>query len=436
MALDLENVEGGVGIFAENGDARVASVIAGTGIPDGVSGFQQQVEIGSLYLRGGTNETYRKIANAGAPADWELIGSSATIGNWRPERVDAHTGQVLAAGVTDPTAWVDNDGGFDGTLATIGNYVLDGNCDLWEITAIGGATSITLAAAANPPVADDMFAVRYNLPDPAGQENQAIITYDGSGCIKVADVDFGSATGVTLVAPYNPINGDPMAGDSVQIAIEKLDGNQDDIQSTLGVAQGDVDLGTFTGVTIPDNSTVKDAFQSLETAYEETDQNVDDLITLSGVPENSTDLGTFPGNVISDNVNNKTAMTELEAAIEDISLKSSGTIAQATPTIVDSVSVDEFQIATWTLVARDVANPDRVRRQTIQALHNGHAAADASSTDRNVIERLSIGNVNVQVAMVLNGAGAGQTMDLQITTNEASGIEYTIERNNFLPLAG
>lgn len=35
-----------------------------------------------------------------------------------------------------------------------------------------------------------------------------------------------------------------------------------------GVAGGSVDLGTFTGITIPDNSTIKSALQSLETALE------------------------------------------------------------------------------------------------------------------------------------------------------------------------
>ena len=315
MARNVFDAELGFGISAENG-SRLVEIISGTAVPDGTSGRQQLAGIGSLYIRSGTGELYQKIANAGAPADYELKGTGGGLGNWRPERVDAHTSQVLGVGVTDPTGWSDNDGGFDGNDATVGNYVLDGNCDLWEITVVGGATSITLAAAASAPATDDMFAVRYNLPDPAGQENQAIVVFDGSACIKVADVDFANASGITVDAGYTAGSGNPVAGDSVLQALQKIDGNNDAQDTLLGTSQGDTDLGTFSGATISDNTTVKNALQELETAHEETDQNVDDLITLSGVPENSTDLGTFPGGVISDNVTVKTALTELEAKDE------------------------------------------------------------------------------------------------------------------------
>jgi hypothetical protein len=266
MARDIFDAELGFAVSAENGDRQIY-LISGTAAPDGTSGKQAEAPIGSLYARSGTGELYQKIANAGAPADYQLNqATGGTIGNWRPERVDAHTGQVLIAGITDPTGWSDNDGGFDGDDATVGHYVLDGNCALWEITVVTSATSITLAAAATPPAADDMFAVKYNLPDPAGQENQAIIVFDGTACIKVADVDFGSATGVVLVAPYTPINGDPVAGDTVQAAIEKLDGNQDDIQTTLGVPQGSTNLGAFLApgsFLLTATETVKSALQKL-----------------------------------------------------------------------------------------------------------------------------------------------------------------------------
>jgi len=42
----------------------------------------------------------------------------------------------------------------------------------------------------------------------------------------------------------------------------------DDLIALSGVAQGAVSLGTFTGVTIPDTQTIKQALQALETAYE------------------------------------------------------------------------------------------------------------------------------------------------------------------------
>ena len=368
MARDVMDTELGYAISETNGDRQVY-LISGTAVPDGTSGEQQNAPIGSLYIRSGTGELYQKIANAGAPADYQLNSATGgTIGNWRPERVDAHTGQVLGAGVTDPTGWSDNDGGFDGTLATVGHYVLDGNCALWEITAIGGATSITLAAAANPPVADDMFAVKYNLPDPAGQENQAIIVFDGSACVKVADVDFGSATGVVLVAPYNPVNGDPVAGDTVQAAIEKLDGNQDDIQAASGLAQGDVDYGTFTGDLLADAQTSKQLFQRLE----------DLLDQLKGVQA--------------------TGIT--------------------TAVAVDAVPHAEVKTCKWLVEVFSEGTP--ANRQAVEV----YATTDGTNVDDTVYAKLKLGaNIGgLTINVVINGAN----MELQIAASAA--VTATVRR--------
>jgi hypothetical protein len=481
------SVEKGFDIYDVNGDLRV-SILQGTSVPDGVSGDQASAPIGSLYIRSGTGELYQKIANAGAPSDYEINGAAASsIGNWRPERVDALTNATLSAGAQDPSAWADNDGGCVAADFTVGHYVVgdaDGTVTFWEVTNVA-APNITLAAAATPLATDDMVAVKCYLPDPAGQENQAIATYDGSVMVKVADVDFGSATAINLVAPYTPASGDIAAGESVQSAIQKLDGNNDDQDTLLGTAQGDTDLGTFTGVTIPDSSTVKGALQSIETAYEETDANVDDLITLSGQPENSTDLGTFTGvtipdsssikgglqsietayeetdanvddlitlsgvaenstdlgtftgDLISDNTTVKNALQELEVYAEETRIRKSGTVPQSTVTNIDSFLVDDYQGATFTVVIRDVANPANVQRFSFDVLHNGHGAADATSVDDSKSKVLKLGgNFSNTISAALTGTGASQAVIIQMNTAEASGINYTVERADFMPLAG
>ncbi len=97
-----------------------------------------------------------------------------------------------------------------------------------------------------------------------------------------------------------------------------------DLETLSGVA-GDTDLGTFTGSTIPDDSTIKGALQALETEVEtkastsvvtEIDGNVNDLITLTGVAENETDLGTFTGSTIPDDSTIKGALQALETEVE------------------------------------------------------------------------------------------------------------------------
>ena len=99
----------------------------------------------------------------------------------------------------------------------------------------------------------------------------------------------------------------------------------DNVATLTGVAKDSANLGTFTGSTIADSSTVKAAIQALETAVElkaassvvtEIDTNVDDLITLSGVAENASGLGTFTGSTISDASTIKDALQDLETAVE------------------------------------------------------------------------------------------------------------------------
>ena len=97
----------------------------------------------------------------------------------------------------------------------------------------------------------------------------------------------------------------------------------DNVATLTGVAKDSANLGTFTGSTITDSSTVKAALQLLETAVEtkaassvvtEIDGNVDNLIDLSGVAENATGLGTFTGSTISDASTIKDALQDLETA--------------------------------------------------------------------------------------------------------------------------
>ena len=96
-----------------------------------------------------------------------------------------------------------------------------------------------------------------------------------------------------------------------------------------GVAANSTDLGTFTGTTIADAESLKGALQSLETAVEsaatastvnaridEVEANQNDIVVLSGVSENSTNLGTFTGTTIADTSSVKGALQSLETAVE------------------------------------------------------------------------------------------------------------------------
>jgi hypothetical protein len=158
-------------------------------------------------------------------------------------------------------------------------------------------------------------------------------------------VNLGSFTGSTI--PDNQTN--KQALQALETAVEtkaassvvsEIDANVDDLITLSGVAENATNLGTFTGNTIPDSSTVKSALQSLETAHEEVDQNANDLITLSGVAENATNLGTFTGTTIPDNQTIKQALQALETEVE--SKLDAGAI-DATNIADGSVNNTEFQ---------------------------------------------------------------------------------------------
>ena len=131
-----------------------------------------------------------------------------------------------------------------------------------------------------------------------------------------------------------------------------IDANEthiDNVVSLTGVSKDAANLGTFTGSTIADSSTLKAAIQALETAVEtkatsavvsEIDANVDDLISLSGVAENSAGLGTFTGSTISDASTIKDALQDLETAVEGAQAGSA--VADRTKTITGDADTTHY----------------------------------------------------------------------------------------------
>ena len=71
-------------------------------------------------------------------------------------------------------------------------------------------------------------------------------------------------------------------------------------------------MGTFTGSSIADDQTIKQALQALETKAEADAVHMGNLVTLSGVAEDAANLGAFTGTSIQDNRTVKQALQELE----------------------------------------------------------------------------------------------------------------------------
>lgn len=270
MSRVFFGLEKGVDIYAENG-ALLSRLLSGTAAPDGL-GDQSSAPIGSLYIRSGTGELYQKIANAGNSSDYQLNGSaSAVVGKWREETVSVVTNDTQGAGTRDVVASPFTDD--SGTALPVGAFIVgeyiisdaDGTPALLEITAVAG-DDVTFAAAADPLVAEDTFVCRHYLPDPDGGENRALVNYNGTVVVKLSDIDWSIATGINLSGSYAAASGNVAPNDTVEAAIAKLDGVNDNQDTLLGTAQGATNLGAFAtpgSFLLTATETVKSALQKL-----------------------------------------------------------------------------------------------------------------------------------------------------------------------------
>ena len=202
-----------------------------------------------------------------------------------------------------------------------------------------------------------------------------------------------------------------------------IDANEthiDNVVSLTGVSKDAANLGTFTGSTIADSSTLKAAIQALETAVEtkatsavvsEVDTNVDDLITLTGIAENVTGLGTFTGSTISDGSTIKDALQDLETAAESAAAGSA--VADRTKTITGDADTTHY----LTFVADD----------------NSTATAETVFTDGGITYNpatnlLTIGTLNVTTPQIGGVAVTSTAAELNIL----DGVTSTAAELNIL----
>ena len=168
--------------------------------------------------------------------------------------------------------------------------------------------------------------------------------------------------------------------------------------AALGITKDDEDMGTFTGSTITDNQTVKAILQLLETAVEaratsttvtEIDENVDDLTTAIGINENETALGTFTGSTISDASTVKEALQDLETAVEGAQAGSA--VADRTKTETGSANATHY----ITFVADDNATATAETVYTDGGVTYNPSSNVLSSSTVNASTELQIGGVAV-----------------------------------------
>jgi hypothetical protein len=347
---------------------------------------------------------------------------------------DPFTGQIIdtgsggggSGGITELTGDVTAGPGSGSQSATISPDSVD-NTKLAQMPAssIKGNDS---GIAGSP---SDLSAAQVNTllgVDIIDGEVDDLISLSG---VPANSTDLGTFTGTTIPDASTV----KVALQSLETAHEEVDQNVNDLITLSGVPENSVNLGTFTGSTIPDNSTNKSALQSLETAQEEIDQNVNDLITLSGMPENSVDLGTFTGSIIPDNSTNKVALQSLETSLEEVDQNVNDLIT------LSGVAENSVDLGTFTgAIIPDNSNV----KQALQALESeseiisGSAVtsltgdvtgtgpgATATTISNDVVTNAKLANMSSQTFKGRTSGGAGDPEDL--TAAQATAI-----LNNFV----
>jgi hypothetical protein len=386
MSRDNFLIEKGLRITAQDDNTVFVDHLFGSATP-GSAAQEDNASQGSIYLKTSDGTIWRKFAAGSGTGVWEKVPTYADLVSigWRAAK--AATGQ---AAPTFPqtrnlttTPFTDDDGT---TLAAtdfiVGDLILygvGGTAVLGQVTNVS-SPSITIDVPTIALATGQNFVVVNYLPDVGNaQEQQALVNYNGSAFIKLGDINWNYADGITLNG-YTPTTGPITGSDTVQVAINKLGGDENSLITLSGMARGSLNNGTFTGSTIPDNQTTKQALQALETELEGRAQ--------------------------------VTGITTIQT--------------------VDSVFVDDLPVGAkavkWLVQAFEEAAPANIQAVEIFAIHNGTASADATSVDDTIFAKLKLGsNFNLAFTIDLNGTGAAQVMRLRASSTSA-GVTVTAKR--------
>lgn len=107
-------------------------------------------------------------------------------------------------------------------------------------------------------------------------------------------------------------------------------------------------------------------------------------------------------------------------------LATSASAGITTATVVDSLLVDDYDVAKWIIEAQ---NADQSKKYSVEvlALHDGSTSADATGADWNEYGKLRVGGniTGFDIAVTVSGVGAAQAMELTIVSTEAVDIKAT-----------
>jgi hypothetical protein len=211
-----------------------------------------------------------------------------------------------------------------------------------------------------------------------------------------------------------------LLGENLVTGVSIVSGSTDPIVVGVAAEIGSIYLRT--------NGNLYKKIGALDTDWEILPDNTDvsDLIALTGVPAASTNLGAFTGVTIADNRSIKEALQDLETGLEsNIPVKTSSA-AITTAVVLDQLDINSFAAAEWVVSLTLDSNPSQRISMKVFAHHNGTATLDADAIDDVVYSKLKLGAAfNHTVSVELNGTGASQKMQLKVAGTAAISAKAT-----------
>ena len=299
-------------------------------------------------------------------------------------------------------------------------YGDDGNGNATSIIGIGGDGSVVSLSGTQTVTGNKTYSGTSDFTGPLRID---------SVTVSATAAELNKLDGATITTTeLNYLAG---VSSNIQAQISANDSDISDILASVGIMDGDTNLGTFAGSTITDGATVKEALEDLESAVEsndtdiaELDANQSDLIALSGVAENAQNLGDFDGTTISANRNIKQALQELETSVES---KGSGASLTSLTTAVgdlntlSGVAQNETDLGTFT--GSTIAD-GRTIKEALQDLETeledgaGSLTADSGSAD------FAGGTVTISGGVGLSTSAVGETLTVNLDNTAVTAGTY------------
>ena len=303
--LDIESgdVKNFIGKADTADDMPTYSGLAGTELSAGYTpGYVVDDE--NLFISVGKldEQLQSTAALAVAGVEWGPLLNAITADNPTGKTSGAFSddsGGIEGTNFWDETQWTDGDQVLSTNASTLGQIFE------WVEDSAGGEWIYQMTLPDY-----NARSVKFDFLDTvAGQRDGAAYLMKESGpeVIKIADFDMSSAATIKMAGGYAPASGDPASSDSIQGAIQKVDGNNDAQDTLLGTAQGDTDLGNTGWNLVPDNTTVKNTLETLDnvtddnSSYVGRDNSINDSMPdFSGLADNGMPVGYTPEYITDD----------------------------------------------------------------------------------------------------------------------------------------